>query len=237
MPLLDRWYSEGVLILHKPAKSCLLFLHGCAAKQLSFTDASRWLDAFPKTQAMLFTQQPGDEVGHFVACCLRRDNSSREVRFASCAAAAGLCGSGILPTHEDASVIASNSLLASQPSLASMSDPVSEHASARSVSPTLFFQVEKQPTVSIGSLPATVLDSSQSSLAPAAEARLSHSPRPFKQNPLCESRVKALLCLSSPNGSPGQPSIMLLCLSSRNGWLMRKRPVQKFGKYKIRVQG
>ena len=87
------------------------------------------------------------------------------------------------------------------------------------------------------SLPATVLDSSQSSLAPAAEARLSHSPRPFKQNPLCESRVKAPLCLSSPHGSPGQPSIMLLCLSSRNGWLMRKRPVQKFGKYKIRVQG
>ena len=69
--VLHRSYPSGLIILHQPASCCLLFLPSCAAKTLSFADAGRWLDVFPSTRAMIFTQAPGLRVGHFIGCQLQ----------------------------------------------------------------------------------------------------------------------------------------------------------------------
>ena len=50
------YYPNGLLILHDPAHSCLLFLPQQQVLQLSFLKAGAWLRAFPSTRLMLFTQ-------------------------------------------------------------------------------------------------------------------------------------------------------------------------------------
>ena len=72
---LHRWYPTGLLILHRPAMCCLLFLPSCPVQQLSFGQASHWLHSFPRTRAMLFTRPANALIGHFTACRLEASGS------------------------------------------------------------------------------------------------------------------------------------------------------------------
>ena len=92
---LHRWYPQGLLILHKPARSCLLFLPGHDAQQFSLVEAGQWLDACPQTLAMLYTQKHAHKLGQYVACKLHRANPSCLHSGISPKVEAGLRGSGI----------------------------------------------------------------------------------------------------------------------------------------------
>lgn len=51
---LPHWYPTGLLVLHKPAACCLLFLPSCPAQKLTFAKAGEWLSLFPATHAMVY---------------------------------------------------------------------------------------------------------------------------------------------------------------------------------------
>ena len=65
---LPHWYPTGLLVLHKPAACCLLFLPSCPAQKLTFAKAGEWLSLFPATHAMVYTQPSNVSVGHYEAC-------------------------------------------------------------------------------------------------------------------------------------------------------------------------
>ena len=70
--VLCRFYPCGLLILHRPAACCLLFLPDAATEELTYVEASRWLRDHPSTLCMLYTQPDCDMLGHYVACTVVR---------------------------------------------------------------------------------------------------------------------------------------------------------------------
>ena len=177
---LHRWYPQGLLVVHVPAESCLLFLPWCAAQRVSFAGAKQWLDAFPRTLAMLYTEPHGTVLGHFVACHLRRQNSLDLCPTRWVPGHADLCGCGIFsdpvtsgPSSSAGSQksVAATVLDSTQPSsLSSISEPSDDVAKGKQAA------ASKTASRGVGAKRKKLVASAGNKKVPEAKARVTKSP-------------------------------------------------------------
>ena len=60
-------YIHGIIVLHNPDKTALLFLPGSEGVDIGWADAGRWLNRFPETPVRLYLENAPNH-GHFVSC-------------------------------------------------------------------------------------------------------------------------------------------------------------------------